>query len=204
MVGGLAQKGFTIDILEKAAKYLDKSKLKKAGYSIDIGGKIILSLFQVVNITEKGIIEYEFNPYMADLLYNPEMYAKIKLSIQQNFINKYAVALYEVCIDYIMIGQTPYIKVIDLKRLLLGEKKKKTYKQFKFFNSKVLKPALKNINQDTDLFITPEFKRVDRKISAIKFYVSEKSKLEEIKLTDDKVSKKSLGIGIALFEMKRS
>lgn len=178
-VVGLGQRGFTIDILEKAAKYLDKSKLKKAGYSIDVGGQIVLSIFKVVNPTKKGVIEYEFNEYLADLLYNPEMYAKIKLSIQQNFINKYAVALYEVCIDYIGVGQTPDIKIMDLKRLLLGEKIKKAYNQFKYFNNLVLKTAIKNINDDTDLFITPEFKRVGRKISTVKFYVSEKDKMKE-------------------------
>jgi len=171
LVKKLVHRGLTIDVLGKSKKFVKESKMQKDGWDIKDGGNINLSLFSAIYTDKRSVIKYKFNEYLADFLYNPDIYSKIKLSMQQKFLNKYSIALYEICLDYIGIKQTPEIKLVDLKKLLLGNKPKKSYDQFFLFNSKVLKPAIKNVNEDTDIFITPEFIKKGRKIISVKFKI---------------------------------
>ena len=48
----------------------------------------------------KNTLYYSFSPSLKRKLYNPRYYAKIKLSIQNKFGSKYALALYEIFVDY--------------------------------------------------------------------------------------------------------
>ncbi len=49
---------------------------------------------------EDGVCKYAFSKKLIDLLDNPTFYAKINLLIQKKFVSKYALFLYELCIDY--------------------------------------------------------------------------------------------------------
>jgi plasmid replication initiation protein len=171
IVGQLAGRSIRINILSKSKEIIEASKMQRDGWDIKEGGKIYLSIFQAIYTDKKGIIRYQFNDYLIDFLYNPNMYSKIKLSMQKNFLTKYSIALYEICFDYIGVGQTPEIRLGDLKKLLLGDKNKKSYNKFFLFNSKVLKPAIENINNDTDILLTLEFIKKGRKVIAVKFRV---------------------------------
>jgi hypothetical protein len=42
---------------------------------------------------------------LKEKLYNPEMYARIKLSIQNKFTSKHTLALYELFIDYMRMPE---------------------------------------------------------------------------------------------------
>jgi len=51
-------------------------------------------------------------------LYQPNIYAKIKLSMMLQFSSKYSLALYELLVDYQTIGQTPVILLEDFRKLM--------------------------------------------------------------------------------------
>ena len=133
----------------------------------------IAALLSEVKITGDQVF-YSYSPTIRKKLYNPSMYAKISLVMQNKFSSKYTLALYELFIDYFMNdvkrGETPFIKVDDL-RLLLGVEGSSYLDNFYRFNNKILQKALKEINEKSDLDVKVEYKKNKRKTVALKFIV---------------------------------
>ena len=128
-----------------------------------------------VKITKKsGIICYSWGKYLREKLYNPTMYAKISLTIQSKFKSKYSLILYELCVDYFIKkqgkGETPWISIEDFKKLMGADDK--YYNNFKYLNKMVLKVALNEVNKESDIFIEVAKKTENRKVVALKFYIS--------------------------------
>ena len=73
-------------------------------------------------IIKNGICEYAYSPHLRERLYNPSMYARISLSLQNQFESKHAQALWELCIDYLgsrrEYGETPFISVEQFSKLM--------------------------------------------------------------------------------------
>jgi len=63
-------------------------------------------------------------------------------------------------------GSTGMKKLEDFKRFLGIENK---YPEFKDLNKKILKPAIKEINEKSDLYIKADFKKHLRKVTHIRF-----------------------------------
>ena len=120
---------------------------------------------------EDGVCTYAFGPTLRKRLYNPKMYARISLSLQNLFQSKHALALYELCIDYLHeesnLGQTPFISVQDFRKLMGIPDG--MYPEFKKLNQYVIKEPLEEINEVTDLTVTAEYKKEGRSVVAVKF-----------------------------------
>ena len=62
---------------------------------------------------ENGICTYGFAPHLRYKLYNPRIYTKLNLRLQNQFTSRYALILWEVCFDYFDTarneGETPFI-----------------------------------------------------------------------------------------------
>jgi Initiator Replication protein len=50
---------------------------------------------------KKGLFIYAYSPELRRRLHNPEMYARLDLDLQKQFDSKYALALWELCTDYL-------------------------------------------------------------------------------------------------------
>ena len=128
---------------------------------------------------EKGICTYAFAPHLRLRLYNPRMYTKLNLSLQNRFKSQYALVLWEICFDYFDTkrgdGETPFISV-ELFRELMGIDETE-YPVFKVLNQNVIKPAIKEINTHTDYFVEVEQKRIGRKIAELKFHIAKVKEL---------------------------
>ena len=65
---------------------------------------------------------YSYGPTLRELLHNPQMYARISLSMQNKFESKHAQALWELCVDYLGAGrdygETAYIAITTYRKLL--------------------------------------------------------------------------------------
>jgi plasmid replication initiation protein len=116
---------------------------------------------------------YSYSPVLRRRLYNPKIYARISLSLQNKFDSKHALALWELCLDYLdesrNYGETPYIP-LEQYRKLMGMSED-MYPLFKDLNKYVIKASIKEINDVTDFNITGEYARNSRKVVAIKFRV---------------------------------
>ena len=107
-------------------------------------------------------------------LYNPIMYTKLNLRLQNQFKSQYALVLWEVCFDYFSVersrGETPFIPLERFRELMgveIGE-----YSEFKDLNKKIIKPAIVEINALTDYFVEVEQKRFARKVAELKFRIA--------------------------------
>ena len=122
---------------------------------------------------ENGICTYAFAPHLRHQLYNPRIYTKLNLRLQNRFTSRYALILWEVCFDYFDAdrdqGETPFIPLETFKSLMGLEET--DYPVFKVLNQSVIKPAIKEINDLTDYLVEVESKRLGRKISELKFRI---------------------------------
>lgn len=125
-------------------------------------------------VIKDGICTYGFAPHLRLKLYNPRIYTKLNLRLQNQFTSRYAMILWEVCFDYFDIarnqGETPFIPIETFKELIGFEKEE--YPSFKELNRNVIKPAIKEINELTNFSVEVEQKRLGRKIGELKFRIS--------------------------------
>jgi len=123
---------------------------------------------------ENGICTYAFAPHLRLKLYNPRVYAKLNLRLQNRFSDRHALILWELCFDYFDsardTGETPFIP-LEKFRELMGVADA-VYPAFKTLNQCVIKPAVKEINALTNFFVEVEQKRDGRKIGFLKFRIS--------------------------------
>lgn len=128
---------------------------------------------------ENGICTYNFPAHLRMKLYNPIMYTKLNLRLQNQFKSQYALILWEVCFDYFNVergrGETPFIPLETFRELMGVESDE--YPMFGELNRNIIKPAIKEINALTDYFIEVEQKRSVRKTSELKFRIARVKKL---------------------------
>jgi hypothetical protein len=128
-----------------------------------------VSAFLAQAVISHGRCRYAYPPDLRRRLYNPSVFARINLAIQERFGSSYALALYENCVRYRRVGGTGWIAVERWRDLLgVGEGQ---YEQFKYLKRDVISPAVKEINRESDIRVSPEYRREKRRIVAIKFHV---------------------------------
>ena len=126
-------------------------------------------------VIRKGICHYSYGPFFRKRLYEPDIYARINLSVMVKFSGSYAFALYENTTRFRSVGTTGW-KSLDFWRHVLGVGEK-DYPQFKEFNRKIIKPAIKEVNATSDIGLKVEYRREKRRVVAIKFNVSKNPQL---------------------------
>ena len=120
-----------------------------------------------------GTCTYAYSPLLRERLHNPKVYARISLSLQNEFTSKHALALYELFVDYLdearNYGETPFILLPHFRKLMGIPDD--SYAEFKKLNTRVIKEPIEEINDRTDLNVAVEYQRKNRKIVAFKFKI---------------------------------
>ena len=136
---------------------------------------------------KNGICTYAFAPHLRLKLYNPRVYAKLNLRLQNRFTHRYALILWEVCFDYFDTargeGETPFIPLEKFRELMGMDPDE--YPAFKALNQWIIKPAVEEINDLTNFFVEVEQKRVGRMISFLKFRISKLKPLASTEPTQE-------------------
>lgn len=118
-----------------------------------------------------GVVRYSYSPFLRRMLHSPKMYARISLSLQNQFSSKYSLALYELVFDYFdtsrQMGETPWIPLAKVRKLMGVEDDQ--YPEFKIFNRAILKRAIDEVIGETDMEVEMLVKKVGRTVSEIKF-----------------------------------
>lgn len=120
---------------------------------------------------ERGVISYSYSPQIKTVLSSLEIYGRINLFVQSKFNSSYSLVLYENCVRFKNIKQTSWFD-LKLFRSLMGIEEKK-YPSFKELKRNVITAAVTEINNKSDIVITPEYQKAGRQITAIKFLISE-------------------------------
>ena len=122
-------------------------------------------------VIRNGVCRYAYSPSLREKLYKPELYARINLSVMSKFNGSYSFALYENTIRFRGVGSTGWRDVAfwrDVLGIQPGE-----YRQFKEFNKKVLKPAIREVNETSDILLEAQFRRQGRRINEICFHIKD-------------------------------
>jgi len=148
------------------------------------GVTTLLAYVQISN----GIIEYAYSKPLRELLYRPNIYARLNLMVQRSFSNKHALALWEYALEYLSASksfqaETDAISIEELKKFL-GIQKHKTYSSFSALNAQVIVPALKEINEKSDIHVGVKFIKSGKKVSSLLFTVHKKRPKEQINLDE--------------------
>ena len=145
----------------------------------------VAGLLAEVRLAE-GICFYQFPHTLRLKLYNPRVYAKLNLRLQNQFRSRYALVLWEICFDYFDTdrdqGETPFI-VLEVFKGLMGLEKDE-YSVFKELNRNVIKPAIKEINDLTNYLVEVEPKRLGRRIGELKFRITKVKSVEQIPIQE--------------------
>jgi len=119
---------------------------------------------------KNGVCTYAYGPTLRERLHNPNMYARLSLSLQNKFKSKHAQALWELCVDYLNAsknaGETPFVPLEHYRKLMgLSDA---MYPVFKDLNKYLIKAPITEINEVTDFRVDVQYQRVHRRVAAIK------------------------------------
>lgn len=136
-----------------------------------------------------GVCSYAYSSMLKELLYNPNIYARLDLQIQRNFRSKYSLALWEFFVDILGAAKqhetvSDWISIDDIRRLL--DVTESYYDQFFQFNQKIIKTAISEINRESDLFVSVKYLRKLRKIVALSFIIKKKDYYRALSIYDRK------------------
>lgn len=123
-----------------------------------------------------GICSFRYDEALAEKFYDPEIYAMINLHIQRKLDGAYALTLYENCVRYRPNNKKKHGSTgewsLSLFRSIIGANSKH-YDDFRRLNSKIIKPAIAQINKLTDIFLTATPVKQGTQVVGIKFDVAD-------------------------------
>jgi plasmid replication initiation protein len=121
---------------------------------------------------------YSYSNRMKQLLHRPEIYGRLNMTIQAKFKSGYGLALYENCIRYQNLTQTPWIDFYVFRRLMGVEESK--YLIFRDFKKRVLDKAVSEVNKYAPIIITPELRRNNRTVIFIRFTIKNSTNCQQV------------------------
>lgn len=125
-----------------------------------------------------GYVFYSYSLALRELFQNPNIYARLNLDVQRKFKNKHAVIIWElICGDLsskkeekISTEWLPYEQVLKLTDLLTNN----YMTRYTSFRERVLDSAIHEINESSDITVRYEEKRVNRKLTHLRFFGEKK------------------------------
>ncbi|WP_232445377.1 replication initiation protein [Burkholderia ubonensis] len=132
-----------------------------------------------------SILRYQFSDNIRELLMNPRIYASIDMRIAREFKRGHALTLWENVVRYEAVGRTPRMTVEMIRDILLGLNwPQGAYAQYKTFKSRILIPALEEINRIAAHEVALHEFKSGRSITEVQFTISAKKK-SEVATEDD-------------------
>ncbi len=143
-----------------------------------------LWMFQhVLYITGQGIIEIKLSEAVLPFLFGlKDNFTSYGLAAALRLGSKYAKRIYQLCSQWKDLGETKKYDLQDLKKVLglLDEKGNEKMKQVGELRSYVLDPAVKQINEHTELHISYTLEKKGRAFKNIVFTVKPQALAETI------------------------
>lgn len=123
---------------------------------------------RIAYATNEAILEITFAPDVVPLILRlEEHFTSYQLKQVTQLTSKYAIRLYEMLIAWREVGKTPQIELAEFRHKIGVEDNE--YKDMHNFKKRVLEPAIKQINEHTDITATYEQHKRGRTISGFSF-----------------------------------
>lgn len=167
-----------VDRLQEVLRKLASTPIE---FNMMEDGKEVWRVMSMISYGEiiDGVCTYRYDEYLAERLYDPEIYATINIGIQRRFEASYALTLYENCLRYKSVGSTGWWELEKFRRIMGADAV--LYDDFRRLNERVIRPSIKEINKVSDIRLEVEFKRETRKVSAVRFLVAENTQQKLLK-----------------------
>jgi plasmid replication initiation protein len=139
-----------------------------------------------------SVVSYRFDPWLVEKYVAYSDFTNLNLRIVNVLKKASSIALYENCFRFVNVGSTGALPVLTWRQLLGAMSP--TYSDVKNFNRLVLNPAIKEVNEKTDIFIKAEITRKNKVITHYKFLVKRQndttidSVVKEVFMEDSNVS----------------
>jgi plasmid replication initiation protein len=180
------------DLSALTGKRYDYPYLRKA--TADMGSRMFevetergyqqMWMFQhVLYVTGQGIIEIKLSEAVLPFLFGlKDNFTSYGLAAALRLGSKYAKRIYQLCSQWKDLGETKKYDLQDFKKRLglLDEKGHEKMKQVGELRSYVLDPAVKQINEHTELHISYTLEKVGRAFKNIVFTVKPQALAETI------------------------
>jgi plasmid replication initiation protein len=124
------------------------------------------SILSAAKLAE-GSCVYEYSSLMKELFFRPDVYGRLNMAIMSKFKSSYGLALYENCIRFQGLPQTPWFP-IDVFRKLMGVQNR-MYCVFSDFKKRVIDAAVDEVNLYSSISLEPEILRRNQKVKSIRF-----------------------------------
>jgi len=138
----------------------------------------IYALLSEFDITQ-GVVRFRWTPKVRPLLHRPETYASLDLKYQRKFSSAYSLRLYELCARFVGVHRTGFLALAVIKDLLGVPTASGYYSSYKNLKGKILKPAIEQVNELTNLEIVLEESRVARQVVEVNFTIVRKAHREK-------------------------
>lgn len=116
-----------------------------------------------------GIVHYSYPQELRKILANPTSYSRINLSMALKFKSKYALSLYQLCIDYKKINETPWFTHETFCRYMDIDADQ--FPEFYLLNFHKIKKAVEQVNRVSNIIITAQYQKNGRQSVAVKFLI---------------------------------
>ncbi|SNS07666.1 replication initiation protein [Hymenobacter mucosus] len=141
-------------------------------------------MFQYVDYLKgQGIIEIKLSEAVLPFLFGlKDNFTSYELQAALRLTSKYAKRIYQLCSQWKDLGETKKYDLQELKSAfgLVDSKGNEKLKQFGQFREKVLDPAVKQINEHTELHISYKLEKLGRSFKHISFTVKPQALAESI------------------------
>lgn len=143
-----------------------------------------LSMFQRIEyLTGTGITEIKLSEdILPHLFHLKDNFTSYGLAAALRLTSKYAKRIYPICSQWKDLGETKKFDVQAFKKMvgLLDDKGNEKLKQISELKAKVLDPAVKQINEHTELHVSYKLEKVGRSFKNIVFTVKPQALAETI------------------------
>ena len=135
-------------------------------------------------IDATATLEVTFAPDVVPLITRLEQhFTSYQLKQVAQLTSKYAIRLYEMLIAWRATGKVPEIELSEFRnRLGVGDNE---YTAMNNFKSRVLEPAIKQINEHTDITVKVEQHKKGRTISGFSFRFKQKQQAKPVEINRD-------------------
>ena len=135
-------------------------------------------------IDDSATLEITFAPDVVPLITRLEQhFTSYQLKQVTQLTSKYAIRLYEMLIAWREIGKTPQIELAEFRHKIGVEDSE--YERMHHFKARVLEPAIKQINEHTDITASYEQHKRGRTISGFSFRFKQKQQVKKIEFKRD-------------------
>jgi plasmid replication initiation protein len=159
--------------IERLQDVLRKLTTTAVEFNMMEDGKEVWRVMSMLSYGEikDGTCTYRYDEYLAERLYDPEIYATINIGVQRRFEGSYALTLYENCVRYKSVGSTGWWDLNRFRKIIGASAA--MYDEFKYLKRDVIIKPIAEINRVSDIQLEPEFQKQGRKVTAVRFLITE-------------------------------